>query len=69
MQAQKAEGTRDLIGAEMRAWQKMQQIAAGVFEPFGFKPIETARHRAGGRVCPRHRPVDRRRSQGDVPRV
>ena len=34
-------GTRDLIGAEMRAWQKMQQIAAGVFEPFGFKPIET----------------------------
>ena len=36
MQAQKAEGTRDLIGAEMRAWQKMQQIAAGVFEPFGF---------------------------------
>ena len=41
MQAQKAEGTRDLIGAEMRAWQKMQRIAAGVFEPFGFKPIET----------------------------
>ena len=41
MQAQKAEGTRDLIGAEMRAWQKMQQIAAGVFEPVGFKPIET----------------------------
>ena len=41
MQAQKAEGTRDLIGAEMRAWHKMQQIAAGVFEPFGFKPIET----------------------------
>ena len=41
MQAQKAEGTRDLIGAEMRAWQKMQQIVAGVFEPFGFKPIET----------------------------
>ena len=41
MQAQKAEGTRDLIGAEMRAWQKMQQIAASVFEPFGFKPIET----------------------------
>lgn len=28
MQAQKAEGTRDLIGAEMRAWQKMRQIAA-----------------------------------------
>ena len=43
MQAQKAEGTRDLIGAEMRAWQKMQQIAAGVFEPFGFKPIERPR--------------------------
>ena len=32
MQAQKAEGTRDLIGAEMRAWQKMQQIAAGMPE-------------------------------------
>ncbi len=69
MQAQKAEGTRDLIGAEMRAWQKMQQIAAGVFEPFGFKLIETAAIPAGGRVRSRYRPVDRRRAQGDVPRV
>ena len=43
MQAQKAEGTRDFIGAEMRAWQKMQQIAAGVFEPFGFKPSRRPR--------------------------
>ena len=54
MQAQKAEGTRDLIGAEMRAWQKMQQIAAGVFEPFGFKPIESPRgHGRRGARCRR----------------
>ena len=41
MQAQKAEGTRDLMGREMRAWQRMQRIAAEVFEPYGFDPIET----------------------------
>lgn len=41
MQAQKAEGTRDLMGREMRAWQRMQRIAAEVFEPYGFEPIET----------------------------
>ena len=41
MQAQKAEGTKDLIGSEMRAWQHMQKVAASVFEPYGFEPIET----------------------------
>ena len=41
MQAQKAEGTKDLIGREMRAWQRMQEVAASVFEPYGFAPIET----------------------------
>lgn len=41
MQAQKAEGTKDLIGREMRSWLKMQQVAAEVFGPFGFEPIET----------------------------
>ncbi len=41
MQAQRAEGTKDLIGRDMRAWQRMQQIAASVFEPYGFDAIET----------------------------
>ena len=41
MQAQRAEGTKDLIGREMRAWQKMQEVAAGVFGPYGFEPVET----------------------------
>lgn len=41
MQAQKAEGTRDLIGRDMRAWQRMQRVAADVFGPYGFDPIET----------------------------
>ena len=41
MQAQKAEGTRDLIGRDMRAWQRMQRVAAEVFEPCGFDAIET----------------------------
>ena len=41
MQAQRAEGTKDLIGRDMRAWQKMQGVAAEVFGPFGFEPIET----------------------------
>ena len=41
MQAQKAEGTRDLIGCDMRAWQRMQRVAAEVFEPYGFDAIET----------------------------
>ena len=34
MQAQKAEGTRDLIGRDMRAWRHMQEVAAEVFEPY-----------------------------------
>ena len=41
MQAQKAEGTKDLYGHDMRAWQKMQQVAAEVFGPYGFEAIET----------------------------
>lgn len=41
MQAQKAEGTRDLIGRDMRAWQRMQRVAAEAFEPYGFDAIET----------------------------
>lgn len=41
MQAQRAEGTKDLIGRDMRAWQKMQDVAAEVFGPFGFEPVET----------------------------
>lgn len=41
MQAQKAEGTRDLIGRDMRAWQRMQRVATEVFEPYGFDAIET----------------------------
>ena len=41
MQAQRAEGTKDLMGREMRAWQKMQNVAASVFGPYGFEPVET----------------------------
>ena len=41
MQAQRAEGTKDLIGRDMRTWQKMQDVAAEVFGPFGFEPVET----------------------------
>ena len=41
MQAQRAEGTKDLIGREMRAWQKMQEVAASTFGPYGFEPVET----------------------------
>ena len=41
MQAQKAEGTKDLIGREMRAWLRMQDVAAEVFGPYGFEPVET----------------------------
>ena len=41
MQAQRAEGTKDLIGREMRAWQKMQEVAAATFGPYGFEPVET----------------------------
>lgn len=41
MQAQRAEGTKDLMGREMRAWQKMQEVAARVFGPYGFDAVET----------------------------
>ncbi len=41
MQAQRAEGTKDLIGRDMRAWQRMQQVAAEVFGPYGFDAVET----------------------------
>ena len=41
MQAQRAEGTKDLIGREMRAWQRMQEVAAVTFGPYGFAPVET----------------------------
>ncbi len=41
MQAQKAEGCKDLIGRDMRAWQKMQDVAASTFGPYGFQAIET----------------------------
>ncbi len=41
MQAQKAEGTKDLIGRDMRAWQRMQRVAAEVFGPYGFEQAET----------------------------
>ena len=41
MQAQRAEGTKDLIGREMCAWQKMQEVAASTFGPYGFDAVET----------------------------
>lgn len=39
--ANKAEGTEDLYGARMRAWERMQQVARETFEPYGFSTIET----------------------------
>ena len=41
MQAQKAPGTEDLLGGYMRAWQRMQDVARGLFETYGFEGIET----------------------------
>ena len=41
MKAQRAEGTKDLMGREMRAWERMQRIAAETFGPYGFELIET----------------------------
>ena len=41
MQAKRAEGTKDLIGKDMRAWQRMQTIAKEVFGTYGFDAIET----------------------------
>lgn len=39
--AHKAEGTEDLYGARMRAWEHMQTCAHDVFTPYGFSAIET----------------------------
>ena len=39
--ANKAEGTEDLFGARMRAWEHMQRTARETFEPYGFGAIET----------------------------
>ena len=39
--ANKAEGTEDLFGARMRAWEHMQKTARETFEPYGFGAIET----------------------------
>ena len=41
MQAQKVKGTQDLIGRDMRAWERMQRIAREVFGPYGFEAVET----------------------------
>ena len=39
--ANKAEGTEDLFGARMRAWERMQAVARQTFAPYGFAAIET----------------------------
>ena len=39
--AHKAEGTEDLYGARMRAWERMQAVARETFAPYGFDAIET----------------------------
>ena len=39
--AQKAQGTEDLFGGYMRAWQKMQDEARDLFGAYGFDMIET----------------------------
>lgn len=39
--AHKAEGTEDLYGARMRAWERMQAVARETFVPYGFDAIET----------------------------
>ncbi|MCI1666174.1 MAG: histidine--tRNA ligase [Atopobiaceae bacterium] len=41
MQAQKAQGTEDLFGGYMRAWQHMQEVASTLFDAYGFDMIET----------------------------
>ena len=41
MQAKRAEGTEDLFGARMRAWERMQAVAREVFGAYGFDAIET----------------------------
>ena len=39
--AQRVQGTEDLYGGYMRAWQHMQRVAEEVFYPYGFDMIET----------------------------
>ena len=39
--AQKIQGTEDLYGGYMRAWQHMQDVARGLFGAYGFDMIET----------------------------
>ena len=39
--AQIIQGTEDLYGADMRAWQRMTDIARELFGSYGFDPIET----------------------------
>ena len=38
---QKVQGTEDLIGGYMRAWQRMQDVAREVFGAYGFDMVET----------------------------
>ena len=39
--AQKVQGTEDLYGGYMRAWQRMQDVARELFGAYGFDMIET----------------------------
>ena len=39
--AQRVQGTEDLFGSYMRAWQRMQDVAREVFGTYGFDMIET----------------------------
>ena len=39
--AQKVQGTEDLFGSYMRAWQRMQDVARDLFGAYGFDMIET----------------------------
>ena len=41
MQAHRAQGTEDLYGGYMRAWERMQAVAAETFGPYGFDRVET----------------------------
>lgn len=41
MDLRKPKGTEDLFGARMRAWTRMQDIAARLFSRYGFSQIET----------------------------
>ena len=41
MQAHKVQGTEDLYGDYMAAWQRMQDVAAHTFGPYGFGRVET----------------------------